>query len=75
MNARRIRRGDSSLMSFAPVAHDAAGLQLYCEILASEELSTESAVRMASGWLEAAAGLGVGTNDPAHMDLVALHPA
>ena len=51
-------------MSFDPVAHDAAGLQLFCDMLAAAERSTQSAVQLASGWLEAAADLGVGTNDP-----------
>jgi hypothetical protein len=67
---RRVRRGDSILVSFDPVAHDAAGLQLYCKLLASAERGTEAAVQLASGWLEAAASLGVGTNDPEHIDLV-----
>jgi len=55
------------------VAHDVTGLQLFCGLLASEERSTESAVQLASGWLETAAGLGVGTNDPKNIDLVELN--
>ena len=60
-------------MSFDPGAHDATGLQLFCEMLASVERSTDSAVELANGWLEAAASLGVGTNEPAHIDLVELY--
>ena len=33
---------------------------------------TDAAVQRASGWLEAAADVGLGANDPQHIDLVEL---
>ena len=70
LNVRRSRCGDLIPMSFDPVAHDAVGLRLYTELLNLAERSTEAALQLASGWLEAAANLGVGTNDPDNIDLV-----
>lgn len=62
--------GDSILMSFDPVAHDTVGLQVYEDALTSEGPDPETASRLAAPWLERAAALGVGTNDPDHIDLV-----
>jgi hypothetical protein len=62
--------GDSIFMSFDPVAHDAAGLQLYCDVMASEGRNPEGARNRATLWLRNGAELGVGTDDPDHIDLV-----
>jgi uncharacterized protein (DUF362 family) len=64
--------GDSILMSFDPVAHDTVGLQLYGQVLASEGESPDVATRVATPCLERAAELGLGTNDPANMDLATI---
>jgi hypothetical protein len=64
--------GDSILMSFDPVATDTVALQLYLDAWpsGSEGLMPDSVVGRATPWLENAARLGLGTNDPDHMDLV-----
>jgi hypothetical protein len=59
-------------MGVDPMAQDATGLQLFCDLLESGERSTKSAVQLTSGWPEATAGLGAGTNDPGSIDLVNL---
>lgn len=64
--------GDSILMSFDPVAHDAVGLQLYSDMVISEGGRSEMAVSKTTQWLENAAALGLGTSDPDNMDLVEL---
>jgi uncharacterized Fe-S center protein len=63
--------GDSIFMSFDPVAQDAAGLQLYREVRSSEGHDTEPVTKKVTlWWLENAAELGLGTNDPDSTDLV-----
>ena len=66
----RIRAGDAILMSFDPVAHDATALQVYTDLLESAGRSTEAVRELASGWLEAAADLGVGTHEVEQIELV-----
>jgi hypothetical protein len=60
---RRISRRD-----FLKVA--AAGLQLYCDVMASEGRNPEGARNRATPWLRNGAELGVGTDDLDHIDLV-----
>jgi hypothetical protein len=62
--------GDSILMSFDPVAHDTIGLQVLTQMLADDGGSTTAMMRMATPCLESSAELGLGTNDPANMELV-----
>jgi hypothetical protein len=62
--------GDSTLMSFDPVAHDAIGLRLFRETEASEGRNAEAAVHLASPWLANGAALGLGTDDPDQIDCV-----
>ena len=62
--------GDSILMSFDPVAHDTVGLQMLGEVMVSEGNNPTVAVDVANAWLAASAGLGLGTNDPDHIELV-----
>ena len=65
------RMGDSILMSFDPVAADTIALQMLGQFLTDEGDGSRS-VRLetaATPCLEGAAELGLGTNDPANMDL------
>ena len=62
--------GDSILVSFDPVAHDAVGLQMLGEVIASAGIDPAPAIDLASGWLTSSAGLGLGTNDPDSIELV-----
>jgi hypothetical protein len=63
--------GDSILMSFDPVAHDTVGLQMLDEVQISEgnDWKVEHTAKLAQPWLAHCAELGLGTNDPANMDL------
>jgi len=57
--------GDSILMSFDPVAHDVIGLQvLYKAMEESDGVAFSGAASIANGWLEKAAELGLGVNEP-----------
>jgi hypothetical protein len=67
---RSVMGGDSILMSFDPVAHDAAGLQLYGDLMAAKGSSSTAALKLAAPWLKNAAALGLGTYDPAHIELM-----
>jgi hypothetical protein len=67
---RSVMGGDSILMSFDPVAHDATGLKLYGEMMASKGGNSNLAAKLATPWLQNAATLGLGTNDPAHIELM-----
>jgi hypothetical protein len=68
--------GDSILMSFDPVAHDSIGLALALKAaMEAGEIDPETiqaGADLASQWLENAAGLGLGTNDPNNMEPVEL---
>jgi hypothetical protein len=72
---RMIGTGDAILMSFDPVAHDTVGLQIVNKVLTAEGSSTEAATNLATPWLEGAAQLGLGTNDPDNMELVEVNLA
>jgi uncharacterized protein (DUF362 family) len=65
--------GDSILMSFDPVAIDTVALQMLERLLTDEGGSPASLLalmEMATPCLEGGAEFGLGTNDPASMDLV-----
>jgi hypothetical protein len=62
--------GDSILMSCDPVAHDRVGLDILNELIAANDGSFTWASRLGDLWLQNATGLGLGTNDPQHMELV-----
>jgi hypothetical protein len=64
--------GDSLLMSFDPVATDTVALQLWLDAwpLGSEGLMPEAVAGRAGPWLENAASLGLGTNDPDNIRMV-----
>lgn len=62
--------GDSIFMSFDPVAHDTAGLRLLTQELEKSGGDSASLVGMAEPALKYAVELGLGTNDPAHFQLV-----
>jgi hypothetical protein len=67
---RSVMGGDSILMSFDPVAHDAVGLQLYGDLMAAKGSNSTAALKLAAPWLKNAAALGLGTHDPAHIELM-----
>jgi hypothetical protein len=62
--------GDSILVSFDPVAHDAVGLQLFSQLLADDGGDPSAATRLMAVTLAKGAELGLGTDDPERMDLV-----
>jgi hypothetical protein len=61
--------GDSILMSFDPLAHDAVGFDMLKRLLAEDGVNTSRHVNMATPWLESAAEMGLGTNDLQQIDL------
>jgi hypothetical protein len=61
--------GDSILMSFDPVAIDTIALQMLSQLLTDEGGNPASILGMATPCLESGAALGLGTNDPANIDL------
>jgi len=61
--------GDSILMSFDPVAHDAVGFQMLSEVMTAEGGNPATAAALADTWLPQSAELGLGTNEPDHMEL------
>ncbi len=67
---RMIGTGDAILMSFDPVAHDTVGLQIANQVLTAEGSSTEATTNLTTPWLDNAAQLGLGTNDPKDMEWV-----
>ncbi|MDY6875675.1 MAG: DUF362 domain-containing protein [Chloroflexota bacterium] len=62
--------GDSIFMSFDPVAHDTAGLELFSQLLTDAGRNPGVATRLATPWLENGAELGLGINDPDNIELV-----
>jgi hypothetical protein len=62
--------GDSILMTFDPVAADTVGLQLFLDAITPEGPVPESIESLTVPWLEHAAELGVGTDDPRNMEVV-----
>jgi hypothetical protein len=55
--------GDSILMGFDPVAHDAVGLQLFTDAREAAGGNANTAQRKATAWLKYAAELGLGENN------------
>lgn len=62
--------GNSIFMSFDPVAHDTMGLQLLTSELEKSGGNPAGLNAMASPAIRYAHGLGLGTNDPANMDVI-----
>jgi hypothetical protein len=62
--------GDAILMSYDPVAHDTVGLDMLNELIKANDGSITWASRLGDLWLQNAAELGLGTNDPQHIELV-----
>ena len=52
--------GDSILMSFDPVAHDAVGMELFTDARAATGANSTAAAQKVAAWLEHAASLGLG---------------
>ncbi len=63
-------RGDSILMSFDPVAHDAVGLDILNKLLADNGKPAVSLQSIAANSLAEAAGLGLGANLAENMERV-----
>jgi hypothetical protein len=65
--------GDSIFMSFDPVAHDLSGFNLWRDTVKAQG-KDDGFVKIyadkANSWLNHAVELGLGTNDPAHIDLI-----
>jgi len=61
--------GDSILLSFDPVAIDTTALQMLERLLTDEGGNPASILAMATPCLESGAELGLGTDDPANIDL------
>lgn len=62
--------GDSIMLSFDPVAHDAVGFKLLTDLLAAESHSTAATTNQATPWLENATQIGLGTHNFDDIDLV-----
>jgi hypothetical protein len=62
--------GDAISMSFDPVAHDAAAFPVWSEIRKANDGDPTAYAKMADVWLTGSAELGLGTNDPANIELV-----
>jgi uncharacterized Fe-S center protein len=62
-------KGDSILMSFDPLAHDAVGFDMLKQLLVEDGVNTSRHENMANPWLESAAEMGLGTNDLERIDL------
>ena len=60
---------DAILMSLDPVAHDAVGLQMLCEVMTSEGHDPAGAVDLANQWLARSVKLGLGIRDPDKIEL------
>ena len=65
--------GDSILMSFDPVASDAVALQVFSQVLKANGKDPAGYIEKANVWLANSVALGLGTDDPAHMELVELN--
>lgn len=65
--------GDSILMSFDPVAHDLAGLQVLAQAMDAEGVDRTAATNMGSRCLREAAELGLGVGDPNSIEWLELN--
>ncbi len=61
--------GDSIMMSFDPVAHDAVGFKLFTDLLAADGGNPASAISQTTPWLENATKIGLGTHNFEDIDL------
>ncbi|MFN2286056.1 MAG: DUF362 domain-containing protein [Anaerolineae bacterium] len=61
--------GDSIMMSFDPVAHDAVGFKLFTDLLEADGGNPAAAINMATPWLENATQIGLGTHNFDDIDL------
>ena len=61
---------DSLFMSFDPVAHDTLGLKLLSETMTAQGRNPAANLKLAGYYLASGVDVGLGTNDPAHIDFV-----
>lgn len=66
-------RGNSILVSHDPVAVDTIGLDILSKLIVDTGGNPEWRTTMCSGVLDQGAGQGVGTNDPAQMELIEIN--
>jgi hypothetical protein len=66
--------GDSILMSFDPVAHDAVGLDILSQLRTEAGGDPTALISMATPCIESGVELGLGTNNPENMELVEVNP-
>jgi hypothetical protein len=57
-------------VSFDPVAHDTVGLEMLSKLKTDNGRNPASNISMATPCLESGAELGLGTNDPDHIEVV-----
>jgi len=67
--------GDSILMSFDPVAHDAIGMELFANARAATGANAAAAAQKVAAWLEHAASLGLGEHALDAIDTVEVNLA
>jgi uncharacterized protein (DUF362 family) len=65
--------GNTMLVSFDPVAHDAVGLQIAEEDLAAVGLNAKATVAQASRWLQNGTEMGLGTDNADDIDVVGVN--
>ena len=64
-------KGDSILMSFDPVAHDTLGMQILERLQTEKKSALAKPLKaLATSYLQKAAELGLGTNNPKNIDIV-----
>jgi uncharacterized protein (DUF362 family) len=63
-------QGDSIFMSFDPVAHDTLGLKVLSETMTAQGRNPAANLKLAGYYLASGVDVGLGTNDPAHIDFV-----
>ena len=56
--------GDSILMSFDPVAHDAVGLQVASDVWSKQGRNPAAMLDLSGRWLRACTDLGLGAHQP-----------
>jgi hypothetical protein len=62
--------GDSILMSFDPVAHDAVGLQVAGDVWSKQGKNPAAMLDWAGRWLRASTGLGLGAHQPEAIQMI-----
>jgi len=64
------KKGDSVLMSFDPIAHDAVGLEILRQMIVAKGYDMETTQRLADTWLPQGEARGLGTSDPVYIKTI-----